>query len=187
MPIYEYHSPDTNKIYQFFSPAVIENNLVPTCPDGKNFKMNKIISGFSITGNYSSDDQLTDSDHKSNEDDPFSDMEPAKANQVMSEIEKSMQGMDDENPDPRQMGTLMRKICDMTGESIDEPMEEVMRKLEEGVSPDQIEESMADLLCDSGNDLQSIDEKEIFNKKILRRKSIPFRDPELYDFRDYSK
>ena len=49
MPIYEYHSPDTNKIYQFFSPAVIENNLVPTCPDGKNFKMNKIISNFVFT------------------------------------------------------------------------------------------------------------------------------------------
>ena len=187
MPIYEYHSPDTNKIYQFFSPAVIENNLVPTCPDGKNFKMNKIISGFSITGNYSSDDQLPDSDHNSNEDDLFSDMEPAKANQVMSEIEKSMQGMDDENPDPRQMGTLMRKICDMTGESIDEPMEEVMRKLEEGVSPDQIEDSMADVLEDSENGSENVDNQEMNKKKTFKRKSFPVRDPELYDFRDFSK
>ena len=149
--------------------------------------MNKIISGFSITGNYSSDDQLPDSDHKSNEDDPFSDMEPAKANQVMSEIEKSMQGMDDENPDPRQMGTLMRKICDMTGESIDEPMEEVMRKLEEGVSPDQIEDSMADVLEDSENGPENVDNKEMNKKKTFKRKSFPVRDPELYDFRDFSK
>jgi hypothetical protein len=97
-----------------------------------------------------------------------------------------MQGMDDENPDPRQMGTLMRKICDMTGESIDEPMEEVMRKLEEGVSPDQIEDSMADVLEDSEDGAEKVDNKEMIKKKIFKRKSFPVRDPELYDFRDYS-
>ena len=94
--------------------------------------------------------------------------------------------MDDENPDPRQMGTLMRKICDMTGESIDEPMEEVMRKLEEGVSPDQIEDSMADVLEDSENGPENVDNKEMNKKKTFKRKSFPVRDPELYDFRDYS-
>ena len=73
-------------------------------------------------------------------------MESSQAKQVMSELEKSMHGLDDENPDPRQMGSMMRKICEMTGEKVDEPMEEILRKLEEGVSPDQIEENMGSIL-----------------------------------------
>ena len=60
----------------------------------------------------------------------------------MKELEGAMNGMDDENPDPRQMGQLMRKMCEITGERMDEPMEEVVRKLEEGMDPDALEERM---------------------------------------------
>ena len=61
-----------------------------------------------------------------------------------------MNGMDEENPDPKQMGQLMRKMCEMTGERMDEPMEEVVRKLEEGMDPDALEERMGDFLGDDG-------------------------------------
>ena len=62
----------------------------------------------------------------------------------------------------------------MTGESIDEPMEEVMRKLEEGISPDQIEDSMADVLEDSEDGAEKVDNKEMIKKKIFKRKSFRF-------------
>ena len=69
-------------------------------------------------------------------------MDPNQAEGVMKELEGAMNGMDDENPDPRQMGQLMRKMCEITGERMDEPMEEVVRKLEEGMDPDALEERM---------------------------------------------
>ena len=58
----------------------------------------------------------------------------------------------DDNPDPKQMGSLMRKMCEMTGERMDEPMEEVVRKLEEGMDPDELEDRMGDVLGDEGAD-----------------------------------
>ena len=31
--------------------------------------------------------------------------------------------MDEDNPDPKQMGSLMRRMCELSGENMDEPME----------------------------------------------------------------
>ena len=67
------------------------------------------------------------------ESDPFIKLNDNQSARVMKEMEKAMSGIDDENPDPRQMGSLMRRMCDMTGEKMDGIMEEVVRKLEEGV------------------------------------------------------
>ncbi len=50
----------------------------------------------------------------------------------------------DEN-DPRQLGTLMRKMSDITGEKLDGEMEEAVRRLEAGEDPEKIEESLGDL------------------------------------------
>ena len=47
------------------------------------------------------------------------------------------------------MGSLIRKMSEMTGESIDEQMEEVVRKLEEGKDPNDIEQEMEDLMDES--------------------------------------
>ena len=188
MPIYEYHSPDTNKIYQFFSPSVLDSETVPRCPDGEKYEMEKLISGFSITGQHSDQESvLSESDSTSN-DDPFADMESSQAKQVMSELEKSMHGLDDENPDPRQMGSMMRKICEMTGEKVDEPMEEILRKLEEGVSPDQIEENMGSVLDENENlpegNIESEKDTRV-EKKNKKIRVLPSRDPVLYDIRDF--
>ena len=188
MPIYEYHSPNTNKIYQFFSPSFLDSETVPRCPDGEKYEMEKIISGFSITGQHSDQESVSlESDLTSN-DDPFADMESSQAKQVMSELEKSMHGLDDENPDPRQMGSMMRKICEMTGEKVDEPMEEILRKLEEGVSPDQIEENMGSILDENENLPEGNTESENDGKVEKKNKKIkvpPSRDPVLYDVRDF--
>ena len=74
----------------------------------------------------------------------------------------------------------------MTGEKVDEPMEEILRKLEEGVSPDQIEENMGSILDENlpeGNTESENEGKvEEKNKKI---KVPPSRDPVLYDVRDF--
>ena len=111
---------------------------------------------------------------------------------VMKELEGAMGGMDEDNPDPRQMGQLMRKMCEMTGETMDEPMEEVVRKLEEGADPDELEDRMGDFLGDEqpndktgGNDEDSMDSVKSRLKKLMKKKMV--RDPKLYEFSEYLK
>ena len=111
MPIYEFYSPTTNKIYSFYSRRLINDQDVPNCPDGKNYRMKRLISGFSITGKNGKDEEFQTSIENSAETDPFAKLDDSQSALVMKEMEKTISGMDDENPDPRQMGSLMRPAC----------------------------------------------------------------------------
>lgn len=184
-------SRDTGKIYSFFAHSPSYAEKIPLCPDGKKYKMEKVMSGFSITGK-KEEPVESPSEDVSDPNDPFAGMDPAKAEKVMQELEGAMGGMDEENPDPKQMGQLMRKMCEMTGESMDEPMEEVVRKLEEGADPDELEDQMGDFMeeeAPAGS--VTVDEdapKESVKsrlKKLLKKKMV--RDPELYEFSKFLK
>ena len=187
MPIYEFYSPGTRKIYSFFARSPSYAEKTPFCPDGKKHAMKKLLSGFSITGRNADAPDLPEVDGDS--DDPFAGMDPNQAEGVMKELEGAMNGMDEENPDPRQMGQLMRKMCEMTGERMDEPMEEVVRKLEEGMDPDALEERMGDFLGDDGGEEglgvdQSAGQQAKAKLRSLMKKRL-VRDPELYEFSEY--
>lgn len=187
MPIYEFYSPGTRKIYSFFARSLSHADAIPVCPDGKKYEMKKMISGFSITGRNAVDPEPVE--NIPNPDDPFSGMEQGQTDKVMQELEGALDGMDDDNPDPKQMGSLMRKMCEMTGERMDEPMEEVVRKLEEGMDPDELEDRMGDVLGDEGADGE-IEQGEGEGSEVKARlrnlmRNTLVRDPELYEFSDY--
>jgi hypothetical protein len=93
--------------------------------------------------------------------------------------------MDDENPDPRQMGAMMRKMCEMTGEKIDGVMEEVVRKLEEGHSPDELEEKLGSTMEDGEEDNDHPDIKQAPEQRNNRNRILLNRDPELYEMEDF--
>ena len=187
MPIYEFYSPGTRKIYSFFARSLSHAETVPVCPDGKKHEMKKLISGFSITGRNGDEPEAVE--EPPNPEDPFSGMDPGQAEKVMQELEGALDGMDEDNPDPRQMGSLMRKMCEMTGENMDESMEEVVRKLEEGMDPDELEDRMGDVLGDDGVDgeggegEEGTDEVKARLRSLVRKTLV--RDPELYEFSDY--
>ena len=106
----------------------------------------------------------------------------------MKELEGAMHGMDDDNPDPRQMGSLMRRMCELTGEKMDESMEEVVRKLEEGADPDALEDQLDGFMPENpelSSNGESENSKKIKSKvrKLLKKRVI--RDPNLYEFTDY--
>lgn len=181
MPIYEFYSPDLQKIYSFFSHKVRSFDEVPTCPDDEKVSMQRLISGFSITGKQPS--EIQESPQTDNSDvDPFADLEPNKAKHLMQEMEKSISSIDDDNPDPKQMGNLMRKMCEMSGERIDDRMEEVVRKLEEGKDPNEIENDMEEYLSDDSVDANEENEQSV--RKILNQKKMT-RDEKLYQFEEY--
>lgn len=190
MPIYEFYSPQTNKIYSFFARSLDYSDSIPMCPHGKQFEMKKLISGFSITGKREESSE-GDKDEDIDPNDPFSGMTAEQSGLMMKELEGAMQGMDEENPDPKQMGSLMRRMCELSGQEMDEPMQEVVRKLEEGSDPDELEDRMGDYMNDSepGESVSEPEEhcesalkmrklRNYFNKRILR-------DPELYEFEKF--
>ena len=192
MPIYEFMSRDTGKIYSFFAHSPSYAEKTPNCPDGKQYKMEKVMSGFSITGKREEQPQAPGVGETDDPNDPFAGMDPNQAEKVMKELEGAMGGMDEDNPDPKQMGQLMRKMCEMTGESMDEPMEEVVRKLEEGADPDELEDRMGDFMGDEepggASNSEQDDPKESVKsrlKRMMRKKMV--RDPELYEFSEYIK
>ena len=188
MPIYEFMSQNTGKIYSFFAHSPSYAEKIPLCPDGKKYKMEKMMSGFSITGQKEEAPEMPASDSGDDPNDPFAGMDPGQAEKVMKELEGAMGGMDEDNPDPRQMGSLMRKMCELSGETMDEPMEEVVRKLEEGMNPEDLEDRMGEFMEDGDIDqAQSKDETHESTQSKLRKLLLarPIRDPQLYDFRDF--
>jgi hypothetical protein len=152
MPIYEFYCPDNNKIYQFLAKSRAQAERVPPCPDNPAFRMEKIISGFNIGGgsSKSKDEKPADDSAPAPEagvrEDGSPPVDDSRMEAALSQLEGEMGGIDEN--DPRAMARMMRKMSEMTGERLDDQMEEVVRKLEEGTDPDKLEEQLGDAFPD---------------------------------------
>ncbi|MFP4357421.1 MAG: cytochrome C [Puniceicoccaceae bacterium] len=186
MPIYEFYCRRTDTVYSFLSPRIIDSGEVPRCPDDARYKMERVVSGFSVTGRHK--DEPGGAPEGDDLDDPR--MEAA-----MGELEREMAGMDEENPDPRQMGRLMRRMSDLTGEPLDGAMEEMVRKMEEGADLEALEEEFGDSMDDGGPDDspgEATAGDDVSRTERLRRlmrsgrRRSPRKDPTLYDWRDFA-
>ena len=178
MPIYEYYSPDTDTVYSFLVRDASKAGQAPLCPDGSGHRMEKRISRFAVLknrGEEGAEDGL---------DDPR--MEAA-----MAQLESEFAGMDESDPDPRQMGRMMRRLEELAGRKLPESMREMMARLEAGEDPEALEEAFGDDLGEGGED---DDEMEDFFapgggsgavRRLLRAARGPKVDPELYDYSDF--
>jgi hypothetical protein len=175
MPIYEFYSPDTNRIYSFFARSLAHGQLTPHCPDDPNARMERMISRFAVTGR---------AKEKSGTDPGAETLDP-RMERVMSEMESEMSSMNEENPDPRQLGRLMRKMTEATGQKMPEAMEQMIQRLERGEDPEKLEEEFGDSLENLGEEFDegAAGEEKAGPLKMRRRK--PKRDPTLYEMKDY--
>jgi hypothetical protein len=175
MPIYEFYSPDTNRIYSFFARSLAQGQLTPRCPDDPNARMERMISRFAVTGRAK---EKSDTDAGGEALDP-------RMERVMAEMESEMSSMNEENPDPRQLGRLMRKMTEATGQKMPEAMEQMIQRLERGEDPEKLEEEFGDSLENLGEEFDegATGEEKAGPLKMRRRK--PKRDPALYEMKDY--
>lgn len=184
MPIYEYYSPDTNRIYSFYAKTLAQGRTIPRCPDHPKARMVKVVSKFAVTGRAKEPAKA----EASTGDDLPPGMTESKMEAAMAEMEREFSNVDEN--DPKAMARMMRRMGELTGEKFDEPMEEAMRKLEEGADPESLEDSMGDAMGGAVEDdlygegpppPAAKDPKEP-RGKFRARRPPPTRDPKLYDY-----
>jgi hypothetical protein len=187
MPIYEFFCPQTHKIYSFYARSISMAGKTPRCPDNPKYRMERMISSFSFTGR-KREERLG----AAGEDDAA--MDDPRMERAMAEMERDFSGMDEENPDPKQLARMMRKMSSLTGEKLPETMDEMIRRMEAGEDPEKLEAEYGDALEEfdpmgSGGDGAA--EKEGGEKnaprgkrKSLKRRRI-IRDPTLYEMSEY--
>jgi len=174
MPIYEFHSPDTNKIYSFFARSLAMADKTPRCPDDPNARMERVVSRFAVTG-------------RAKEEQPGGEggMDDLRMERMIAEMERDMAGLDENNPDPRALGHMMRKMTEATGQKMPAEMEHMIRRLEAGEDPERLEEEFGDAfenLDFPGMEGETEGGEAAKGRKASRR---PERDPALYEFSDY--
>lgn len=181
MPIYEYYSPDTNRIYSFFAKTLAQGKLTPRCPDNPQARMVKLISNFAVGGGK----QKADESGPGTAAPGLDAAEDARMEAAMGAMEREFSHVDEN--DPRAMARMMRRMAELSGEKLDEPMEEAVRKLEEGAAPDSLEAEMGDAFGDGeGAEMPpgpgKPSEVREGRAKFKVRRPPPTRDPKLYDY-----
>ena len=173
MPIYEYYCPDNNKLYTFLARSLAYRDKVPLCPDDESLRMERRVSRFAVIGRAKEE----------SEDDPFAGIDDAKMESFMADMEREMGVMDEENPDPRQIGHFMRKMTDMMGDKTPPELREMVRRLESGEDPEKLEAEFGGM--DEGGEGDALFYQMIKRAKATRKQ--PVRDPKLYEMRDFVK
>ena len=171
MPIYEFYCPDNNKLYSFFARSLSMKDKLPRCPDGKELRMEKRLSRFAVIGKAKED----------NRDDPFAGIDESKMDSFMAEMERDMGSLDEENPDPRQLGHFMRKMTDVMGDKTPPELREMVRRLEAGEDPEKLEEQFGGSDTDEAG--EALFSQFISHVKAARKE--PVRDPKLYEMREF--
>jgi hypothetical protein len=181
MPIFEFYSPDTNKIYSFLARRSGFADRTPRCPDNPAFRMQKRVSSFSaIRGATEKSDDTADSPG----------MDDPRMERAMAELEREMPSLDSNNPDPRHMGRLMRRMAELTGQKIPGPMREMIERMERGEDPEKLEEEFGGLMDEEGEDFMGGEdvlggEGEVALARAATQRRKPARDPRLFEMSDY--
>lgn len=178
MPIYEYYCPDNHTVYQFYAKTLAQGRTVPPCPANPAYRMEKMLSPFAVRSGGERPEPAAGAEASA---DPQ--MEAA-----MGVMEREFAQVDEK--DPKAMARMMRRMAELSGEKIDAGMEEVVRKLEEGVDPETLEEQLggeppcsipdpaAESLLASGK----AGGEPVTRDLRLRRPAPLRRDPKLYDY-----
>ncbi|MEN9283949.1 MAG: hypothetical protein RLZZ179_1442 [Verrucomicrobiota bacterium] len=177
MPFYEFYCPQNHRIYTFYARSMALSGKTPRCPDNPKWKMEKVPSGFSVTGRHRGDGEA----EAAAENDPFAGIPEERLESVMKEFESELlSGPDDAEPDSRMMGRLMRRLSDVAGRELVGPMREMVDRLEKGEDPDALEEQY-------GAVLDSEEGEALFAqaRQMASAQRRPTRQPGVYEMEDW--
>jgi len=145
MPIYEFACPQCRVIFNFLSKRINPDHL-PTCPRCGNKRMRKQMSGFALPRGLKEPSAAGE-----DADAGMPDMDDPRVARAMSEMERDMEHLDENNP--RHMAHMMRKMKDlMPPGTMPKEMDIAIKRLEAGEDPEKIEADMGDVLGDFTGD-----------------------------------
>ena len=134
MPIYEFLCEACNRIYSFHSFKVVTDK-VPSCPKCGATDLHRVPSRFGVAA--SAKQPAGDDDDGAGLDDP-------RVEREMMRFAAELENMDEN--DPRAMAAAVRRMTEIAGEPVTPAMEEMIRRLEAGEDPEQVEEDLGDAL-----------------------------------------
>jgi putative FmdB family regulatory protein len=149
MPIYEFACPKCRKIYSFLSKR-INPDREPTCPKCGNKKLTKQISNFAFTKG-AKEPAAAATGGKAGDSEPMPDFDDPRIARAMSEMERDMEHMDENNP--KHMAHMMKKMKEiMPPGTMPKEMDIAIKRLEAGEDPEKIEADMGDVLGPLGDE-----------------------------------
>lgn len=95
---------------------------------------------------------------------------------ALEALEQEIGSEGEEDPDARQLAQALERYGERSGKPLSEPLREMLSRMREGESLESLEAEYAEVL-------EAADFQEV--EGMLARRSVPERDPELYDMRDY--
>jgi putative FmdB family regulatory protein len=141
MPIYEFACPNCRVIFNFLSKR-INPDRSPVCPKCGNKRMEKQLSAFAMPRGAK---EPASGGEAEGADAEMPDMDDPRVMRAMSELERDMEHMDENNP--RHMAHMMRKMKDMMPPgTVPKDLDIAIKRLEAGEDPEKIEADMGDLL-----------------------------------------
>jgi len=174
MPIYEFFSPDTNRIYSFYARSLAQGKLTPKCPDDPKARMERMLSQFAVTS--STREAATET---------FNDGVDPRLDGVMAEMEREMSSMSEDNPDPRQLARMMRKMTEATGQKVPDVMRQMIERLDQGEDPAKLEAEYGSTLEEMGEGFSDGSDESGRLLPLRSRQTAPQRDPTLYEMGDF--
>ena len=141
MPIYEFACPKCRVIFNFLSKRLNPERL-PTCPKCGNKQMVKQMSPFAMPRGAKEPAAPNAADDGGA---GMPDMDDPRVMRAMSELERDMEHLDENNP--KHMAHMMRKMKDlMPPGAVPKELDVAIKRLESGEDPEKIEEDMGDVL-----------------------------------------
>ena len=142
MPIYEFACPKCRVIFNFLSKRINPDRL-PACPKCGNGKMTKQVSGFAALKGL----KEAPAGGGMGEEGDMPDLDDPRMMKAMSEMERDMEHLDENNP--KHMAHMMRKMKDLLpAGTMPKDLDVAIKRLEAGEDPEKIEEDMGDVLGD---------------------------------------
>ncbi len=133
MPVYEFLCRHCNRIYSFHS-FKVDTAKVPSCPRCGAGDLARVPSRFGVGRGGSAASAAGEG----------ADLDDPRMEREMMRLASELEGMDEN--DPRQMAKAVRRMTELAGEPVTPAMEEMIRRLEAGEDPEQVEEDLGDAL-----------------------------------------
>lgn len=174
MPFYEFYCPENHRIYTFLARTLAHSGKTPRCPDNPDFTLRKRPSRFAVIRNAPPPTEGGD--------DPMDSLDDA----TLATLEREFSSLDENNPDPRQLAHLLRRMGEITGEKHGEQMNEMIARLEAGEDPEKLEETFGPLLEGDDADPGSDPERPTSRAALLRRlRRPPARDTRVFEMSEW--